>query len=170
MNRKRLWEIGATAVLLLAVAVAVGGFFAWRERQRRLDRELAGLLAPEMETSYGRCDRMLVLLRRGACVRVRGRSGWRLIHAAAATDHLPLLREALLRGEDPDAAGRKGITPLGLAIAIGNINSTRLLLEHGADPMQRNDYGDTALEYGEIWGGSNALPVVRFVKQHGAKE
>jgi ankyrin repeat protein len=181
MTRKRLWEMGATTCLLLAVAGIVAGFFAWRERQRRLDAELVGLLAPAIEVSYDtsiaaaerasrRCDRMLVLLRQGARVHTRGRSGWRVMHAAAATDHLLLLREALLRGEDPNVAGKKGFTPLMIATLNGRVESARVLLEHGADPMRSNDDGRTALEWGELWGGEAATPVIRLLQQHGAKE
>ena len=44
MTRKRLWEVGATAALLLTVAAIVCGFFWWRERQKRLNRALAAAL------------------------------------------------------------------------------------------------------------------------------
>jgi ankyrin repeat protein len=98
-NCKRLWEIGATAALLLAVAVAVGGFFAWRERQRRLDRELVTLLRqPFLED--GDCARMRTLLRQGANVHLRGTGEETVLTVAASMDHLPLLEEALARGAD----------------------------------------------------------------------
>lgn len=39
MTRKRAWEIGATVALLLAVAIAVGGYF-YAQSQRRIVRPL----------------------------------------------------------------------------------------------------------------------------------
>lgn len=85
MSRKRAWEIGASAGFLLAVVVVLGGFFAWRERQRKLDAELTQLLSTtdansaEKLPGTSECERLLVVIRQGANVQVRTRSGWTVL-------------------------------------------------------------------------------------------
>jgi hypothetical protein len=86
---KRAWEIGAATLLLLAVVGVAAGFFAWWERQRRLDAEVAAVLTPGRPTSQDNCDRILSLLRQGADVDARSRTGWTVLMEAAAVDHPP---------------------------------------------------------------------------------
>jgi ankyrin repeat protein len=168
-NLKRLWEIGATAALLLAVAVAVGGFFAWRERQarqRRLDRELAGLLANDT-ASRADCVRMRSLLREGASVRVRDSGGWSVVMEAVGARDLVLLREALARGADVNTATAEGLTPLYLATWCKNSAAVRLLLEQGADVRPKHPtVGQTALW---VATQNHDQAIIRLLKQHGAQ-
>jgi ankyrin repeat protein len=117
-NQGRVWEMGATAALLLAVAVTVGGFFAWRERQRRLDAELATLLLPASETDH---SRIIVLLRQGASVDTKRENGWTVLMEAASANHLPLLEEAVNHGADVNERTPDGFTPLMMATASGHV-------------------------------------------------
>jgi ankyrin repeat protein len=173
MTRKRLWEMGATAALLLAVAVAVGGFFAWRERQRRLDAELVSLLNRSVIRPTDRdCAQLLSLLRQGASAQVQGAGGWTVLMTAARTNHLPLLREALLRGAEVNESSDDGMTALMAAANWGSVESAEVLLRNGADPNYRDTKGDglscnTALSCAELLGHAR---IVHLLKQHGAKE
>lgn len=45
-----------------------------------------------------------------------------------------------------------GATPLMLAAARGNETLIRLLLEHGADALQKNSMGHTAYDFGKLFG------------------
>jgi ankyrin repeat protein len=191
VSRKRRWEIGATAALLLAVAVAVGGFFYWRERQRRLDRELVSLLSGHHLPGFGGIlvftpgerARVLSLLRQGASVHTRDRGRRTVLFHAATGDDLPLLTEALSRGADPNAADEQGLTPLMWAADRGHSASVRGLLEHGADVNREDHHGCTALSLARTTPDPalyrRALDtakqkenqaLIHLLKQHGAKE
>ncbi|CAN0387427.1 unnamed protein product, partial [Ectocarpus fasciculatus] len=45
-----------------------------------------------------------------------------------------------------NTVGSGGDTPLHAAATTGNIDSTRLLLDRGADPLRRNAHGETPLD------------------------
>jgi ankyrin repeat protein len=166
MTRKRLWEISATTLLVVAVAGIVGGFFAWRERQRRLDRELVRLLESSYPPSDNDCTQMLTFVRQGANVRVRSPSGFTVLIQAAWGDNKPLLREGLARCAEIEAETGQGWTALRVAAAAGHVDCAALLLKHGADPNRKNPDGLTALAC--VQGNHQAM--IRLLKQHGAKE
>jgi hypothetical protein len=65
-NPKRAWEVGATAALLLAVAVSAAGFFILQERQRLLNAELAKLLLDPSTFSAGTCEPLQIIAGDGA--------------------------------------------------------------------------------------------------------
>ena len=178
MSRKRRWEIGATAALLLAVAVAVCGFFYGQERQRRLDRELSAVLSLWANTSTRTGplrSRMLSLLRRGAAVQAHDKEGgWTVVAVAAHDNDLPLLRKALSQGADINAAGEGEYPPLVVAVIAGSVESVALLLEQGVDVSQ---FGREALQFAEQHAAKPTNPrrqrhaaIVRLLKQHGAKD
>jgi ankyrin repeat protein len=178
MTRKHVWEVGATTGLLLAVAIAVGGFFYWRERQRRLDAEVALILS---EASLSRAaetsDRLLTLVRQGASVHARGKHGATVLLQAASIRNLALVEAALVRGTNVNAAADNGITPLMGAAISGDVECVRRLLEHGAEVNRQDDAGYTALRYAQQceWmledaRGPAFSAIIRLLKQHGAKE
>jgi ankyrin repeat protein len=167
MTRKRVWEIGATALLLVAVAGNAAGFVAWRERQRRLDRELETLLREATTVSSAKCDRILSLLRQGASVHVRDEYGWTVLMEAVITNHQALLREALVRGAEVNAAGPGGYTPLMAAAYHGHRDNAALLIAHGADIHCRDASGTSVLTHARR---RRRTGMVRLLKQHGAKE
>jgi ankyrin repeat protein len=89
---------------------------------------------------------LLEALYRGDADRVselRARQPELNVFEAAAFGETERLRELL--GRDPataNAYGDDGFQPLGLACFFGHIESTRLLLDHGADPntLARNEH------------------------------
>jgi uncharacterized protein len=167
VTRKRVWEVGATAALLLAVAVGVGGFFAWRERQRRLNAELVTLLSSPRPLPASAYARMLSLIRQGASVHRSTPIGLTVLIEAAHERNVPLLEEALTRGADPNVATQHGFTALMAAAHVGSVECIQRLLDYGADVNQKDDAGLPALAYAQS-GDSPAA--VRLLKQHGAKE
>jgi ankyrin repeat protein len=63
------------------------------------------------------------------------------LHAAAAGDHLGIVRLLLEAGADPNAIQQDSFRPLHAAAQNGNSELTRLLLEYGADPELTDDQG-----------------------------
>lgn len=63
------------------------------------------------------------------------------LHAAAAGDHMSIVRLLLVAGADPNAVQQDGFRPLHAAAQNGNSELTRLLLEYGADPELTDDQG-----------------------------
>jgi ankyrin repeat protein len=179
ISRKRLWEMGATAALLFAVAVAVGGFFAWRERQRRLDAELAGIILSTMDLPVSEppatrdCNLMLSLVRQGASVHVRSATGGTVLIAAASANHVQLLQQASDRGAQINAADKSGFTALIMGAWGGRVEAVQFLLTRGADVNQVERHGYTALSfaYHSRWFDTERHDeVICLLKQHGAKE
>jgi ankyrin repeat protein len=84
------------------------------------------------------------LIRRGADV---NRQGWTPLHYAATTGHLGIIRTLLEHHAYIDAESPNGTTPLMMSAYYGNPESTKLLLEEGADPLIRNHNGLTALDF-----------------------
>ena len=92
MTRKRLWEIGATAALLLTVGAAVCGFLWWRERQKHLNAALASALGgpaaydPQFDHQRN-LSRIRKLIQQGADVHTKSADGYTaLIWAADSGD------------------------------------------------------------------------------------
>jgi ankyrin repeat protein len=171
MSRKRLWEIGATMLLLLAVAGIIGGFFTWRERQRerqrRLDAELRAYLVNSHQEQAPNPVRLRSLLRQGASLSVEGEEGWTVLIDAVAAHDVPLLRQLLARGMDPNAGLLDGYTALMVAVKYERVEAAQVLLEHGAAVNQQT-VGLTPLGWAKFLGDRPRM--IRLLKQHGAKE
>jgi len=70
------------------------------------------------------------------------------LRAAAVKGDVKCLREMLRRGEDPNTRYEHGVTPLHYVATscefIGDslcINTARVLLDYGADPNARDEWG-----------------------------
>ena len=80
------------------------------------------------------------------------RNGMTLLYSAAGHHRTEIVRLLVERGADVNAHVEKdvngpGNTPLYAAVGAEDADSVRLLLDRGANPMLRNDYGSTTLEY-----------------------
>ena len=68
-----------------------------------------------------------------------------LLHAAAANDHLAMVRELLKRGASVDLQSSLGVTALMPAAYNGHLSILLVLLQHSANPDLQADDGVTAL-------------------------
>jgi ankyrin repeat protein len=85
-----------------------------------------------------------VLVERGADVDARDRGlGWTALHFAAQDHHVAVARILLSQGAEVDPQDVHGNTPLSNAVfeARGRDEMVALLLAHGADRHQPNQYG-----------------------------
>jgi len=95
------------------------------------------------------------LLALGAPVRPRNRLGAEPLHYAAdgapgsqhwnPTDQAAMIAFLIRAGADPNCCDKRGVTPLHRAVRTRCAGAVRALLEHGADPRQRNGNGSTPL-------------------------
>ena len=79
---------------------------------------------------------------------------------------LHLVLDSLIRnGEDVNAKGDNGSTPLHQASLKGNLEMVKLLIEHGADMNVKNNYGKTPLHWASFKGH---LEITQLLIKHGA--
>ena len=92
------------------------------------------LLAATRDSWHGRPEAVMTLLANGADPRATDTEGNTALHHAARSSDpgvAALLRDA---AAELDVANADGITPLGMACAVGNWRLARFLLERGAKP------------------------------------
>ena len=92
------------------------------------------LLAATRDSWHGRPEAVMTLLANGADPRATDAEGNTALHHAARSSDpgvAALLRDA---SAELDVANADGITPLGMACAVGNWRLARFLLERGAKP------------------------------------
>ena len=83
----------------------------------------------------------------------------------AAENNIEEVREALSLGADVDSADIHGYTALMYACWNGDINITRLLIEHSADVNAVDNIGETALMRA-CWNGH--IDTIQLLIEHGA--
>jgi uncharacterized protein len=133
MTHKGVWEIGATAALLLAVGGVAAGFFYQRERQRRLDRELAQALDLAYTTQYQETDQVRRLVSLGASVRVQGeQTKLTILPLACYWGDQDLVARSLDAGADVNARDPHQFSPLLLAAYYRHPEIVRMLATAGA--------------------------------------
>ena len=110
-----------------------------------------------------------LLCHKGADLDVQGHSGSNLLHAAAFSGNIKVLRKLIEYGfTDIDAEKDGGYTPLHCASDIENLSGgsvLRLLLEHGAGINVRELNGTTPLHVASKFGNLEAMHVLL---EHGA--
>lgn len=137
MTLRRRWELGATAALLLVLAL-VGGWFFYRTQ---LDSALVKAVASSNLVGTR------ALLDRGADPNTRDKpSDDAPVLMIAATRSNPQLVTLLLdRGAKVDASAKGGDTALIEAAGTGDVSTTPLLLDRGADVNAVDSSGLTPL-------------------------
>ena len=116
---------------------------------------VAGDTALHIAAAGYRTELVRDLIRLGAQVHARNRFGDQPIHAAAvgspnSSFWNPATQAATIRvlieaGADPNAADKRGVTPLHRAVRTRCAAAVRTLLESGADPRLRNKNGSDAM-------------------------
>ena len=75
------------------------------------------------------------------------KTGWTPLHYAATNGHVDLIQLLLENHAFVDAGSPNGSTPLMLAAQYGTPQAVKLLLDEGAEPLQKNQQGLTALDF-----------------------
>ena len=75
------------------------------------------------------------------------KTGWTPLHYAATNGHIDLIQLLLDNHAFVDAASPNGSTPLMMAAQYGTPQAVKLLLDEGAEPLQKNEQGLTAIDF-----------------------
>ncbi len=94
-------------------------------------------------------DTALALIDKGAQI---NRPGWTALHYAAASGNLPIIRRLLEESAFIDAESPNGTTPLMMAARGGQRSAVLLLIDEGADVMQKNERGLGAADFARAQG------------------
>ncbi|MDQ2687741.1 MAG: ankyrin repeat domain-containing protein, partial [Armatimonadota bacterium] len=118
-------------------------------------------------------DRLAVaamLLNRGASISARDVNGDTALHLAAYPDGPDVARLLLKKMTIIDARNNIGQTPLQMASALNHARTVSLLLARGADPVQQDKSGHSALDLAPVGSQTIALlrPAVDVVYLHRA--
>lgn len=87
-----------------------------------------------------------VLLQYGADIQERTASGLTMMHVAAVMNRVGMIEVLCNLQLNINALSLHGDTPLHIAAWHGSVESARWLLSHGADPLLRNDAGESPLD------------------------
>ena len=146
MPRRRIWEFGATAALLLAVGGVIAGFFAWRERQKALTAALNAALDREDVQAVKK------LSLGGADVNSAGTGGdgFTPLMIAAGEGDEGWVESLLKSGARVDAWHQGERTPL--MLASGYAGRLPMWRDFGVSYLHEPDYRypDRAAEYARI--------------------
>merc|ERR1712098_835660 len=96
-----------------------------------------------------------ILLERGADVNAKDWFGYTALHYAAARKKTENIQLLLDFKAEMDATNILEETPLMKAVRYSNINSVKVLLEHGPRLNVKNDHGDTALDIAKFYRCEN---------------
>ncbi|GAA5973096.1 hypothetical protein JCM3765_007617, partial [Sporobolomyces pararoseus] len=82
----------------------------------------------------------------GVDIEASDNDGWTPLHNAASAGSLPLISLLLAHGAALSPPSSHGYTPLMNAASKGHLPTVHLLLKRGADPLIRNEWGETAFD------------------------
>lgn len=114
---------------------------------------------------HGDAPKVKHLLKQGANVDSRDRSGQAGLVHAARQGHLQVVKVLLANKADVHATDRHGVTSLTMASAMGHGDIVRLLLSKGADVNAKDKSGSTALMQASA---QDKREVARILLEHGA--
>ncbi|CAL4245438.1 unnamed protein product, partial [Meganyctiphanes norvegica] len=83
-----------------------------------------------------------------------------LLEYTKGQDVISLVKQLVNEGANADYIGEQGITPLMLAVAIGDLKLVELLLSCGSLVNHTDDYGRTALAYACKWGHAHMVDLL----------
>mgnify|MGYP003620438128 CR=1 FL=1 len=159
---------GAGAELEIWDAVALGRLAAVEEAERDWGGYILneysrdGYTPLQLACFFGREDiaRWLVAKGAGLAAVSRNRMAIQPLHAAAAGNHLGIVRLLLDAGADPNAIQSDSFRPLHSAAQNGNAAMVALLLERGADPSLSDDRGRTPRALAEAQGHADVVALL----------
>ena len=111
---------------------------------------------------FGHPDTVRLLIARGAAVAQVARNPMKLqaLHSAV-TGSMDSVKALVEAGAPVNAKQDKGWTPLHEAVNRGDIEMTRYLLAHGADPKLQNDEGKSAIGLAADKGNADVLKLLK---------
>ncbi len=124
----------------------------------------------------GQCEKARavfdVLMRFGADVNIRERSGWTPLLFACLNGELGMAKELLRRGADPFAVTGEGCNALMCAAWKGHIDCVRLMLDLGLPINAQDKQGRTALFHAGLYDVTRTADVsrvmIRYLIEQGA--
>ncbi|KAH9037400.1 ankyrin repeat-containing domain protein [Lactarius deliciosus] len=149
---------------------ALCGFYDLAERliMKRPEQANVGgglILAPLPAALYKRHFRVADLLRQhDAAVDVRGFRERTLLHRAAMSGHVDIVRWLLNHGADANARQNDHWTPLHLAVYNNQLEVVQVLLGYNVDTNSKNDVGETPLHLASL----GQVVIARLLLSHGA--
>jgi len=152
-----IWEgVALGRMAVVEEMVAGWGDFILNEYSRD------GYTPLQLACFFGREDIARWLVDKGASLTAISRNPMAIqaLHAAAAGNHLGIVRLLLDSGANPNAVQSDSFRPLHSAAQNGNAAMVALLLERGADPALPDDRGRTARALAEEAGHSNVLAML----------
>lgn len=108
----------------------------------------------------------LLLIQKGGNIKLKDSCGRGLLHWAASTGHLELLKYGLKSGLDLDALDDSGRTPLHWAVFSNNLEAVNLLLDTGSNPNLSDKLGYRPLTLGAF---NNQADFVKLLFEKGAR-
>ncbi len=132
-----------------------------------VDQVIAGSAVPATRhwAGLGRLDRLASLPRDAL-----EETDWRLerpLHWASRRGSAGVVGHVLGRGVEIDPVNKNGLTPLAFCIEGGHIDSSRLLLDAGADVNAPGGYSGGRLLHRAVV--IRSLPLVELLLEHGAE-
>jgi len=111
---------------------------------------------------FGHPETVKLLLARGADVGQAARNPMKIqaLHSAV-TNSLETVKMLVDAGAPVNAKQDKGYAPLHEAVNRGDVEMTRYLLAHGADPKQQNDDGKSAIGIAADKGNQDILKLLK---------
>jgi ankyrin repeat protein len=123
--------------------------------------------SPLVEAAYaGKIEAMRLLISLGADV--NRPDEWGICPLHAAVYHPPAVQFLLEAGADQNIAGMDGNTALHYAASYNQLESARLLLEHGADPSRKNLKGEMPYQAAERHSRAKSTPSLVELLEPGA--
>ena len=127
------------------------------------ERSGDGFTPLHLAAYFGKDDSVRLLLDHGADPNAVG-TGWMTgtaLHSAVSARHPNVVATLLDRGADPNARQAGGWTPLHGAAHNGDLETTELLLAHGADATAADDEGRTAEDHANERGDPGTVAAIR---------